>query len=84
MKWRNLSVKYSDRITELGEQLNRDPYAILGIEETATDEEVKRAYREQAKSYHPDKQGDFVRAHSLEVMKIVNEAYAHICAKRNQ
>ena len=31
-----------------------DPYQILNIPPTATDEEVKRAYRDLARKYHPD------------------------------
>ena len=31
-----------------------DPYQVLGIAESASDEEVKRAYRELARKYHPD------------------------------
>ncbi len=31
-----------------------DPYKILGISPTATDEEVKKAYRKLSKKYHPD------------------------------
>ena len=33
----------------------RDPYAVLGIEKNATDEQVKEAYRELARKYHPDR-----------------------------
>ena len=31
-----------------------DAYRTLGVKPSASDEEVKRAYREKAKSYHPD------------------------------
>ena len=35
-----------------------DPYQVLGISESATDERVKRAYRELARKYHPDNYHD--------------------------
>ena len=38
--------------------LNQDPYDILGVSPYATDDEVKRAYRELAKKYHPDRHVD--------------------------
>ena len=31
-----------------------DPYSILGVSRNATDDEVKKAYRELARKYHPD------------------------------
>ncbi|NLY98883.1 MAG: DnaJ domain-containing protein, partial [Clostridiaceae bacterium] len=32
----------------------KNPYEVLGIKETASDAEIKRAYRELVKKYHPD------------------------------
>ena len=32
----------------------RDPYQVLGVPSTATDDEVKKAYRDLARKYHPD------------------------------
>ena len=34
--------------------MHKDPYRVLGISETASDEEIKQAYRRLAKKYHPD------------------------------
>ena len=31
-----------------------DPYTILGVSSSATDDEVKKAYRTLSKKYHPD------------------------------
>ncbi len=60
-------------------------YKILGITASATDEEVKTAYREMAKKYHPDKVshlGDDVKKAAEEKFMKVNEAYETIKKKR--
>jgi len=38
--------------------MNSNPYDILDLDRSATDEEVKDAYREKAKEHHPDRGGD--------------------------
>ena len=53
-----------------------DPYRVLGLTPDATDEEVKRAYRQLAKKYHPDMNpGD---PHAAEMMNRINAAYDQI------
>lgn len=52
----------------------RDYYEVLGVNKDASDEEIKRAYKQQVKKYHPDiYQGD--KAYAENMMKEVNEAY---------
>ena len=50
-------------------------YEILGVKNTATKEEIKKAYREQAKKYHPDKHPDENSAKYEEKFKEIGEAY---------
>lgn len=60
-----------------------DPYKVLGVPPTATDDEVKTAYRELAKKYHPDNYADSPLADLAgEKMKEVNEAYDQVMAER--
>ena len=58
----------------------KDPYQILGISSSATDEEVKNAYRALARKYHPDNYGDDNPLKDLanEKMQEINSAYDEI------
>lgn len=60
-----------------------DPYKVLGVSPSATDEEVKAAYRELAKKYHPDNYANSPLAEfANEKMKEINEAYDTIVSQR--
>ena len=53
-----------------------DPYIVLGVKPDASDEEIKRAYRELARKYHPDNyQNNPLADLAEEKMKEINEAY---------
>lgn len=65
------------------EKSMKSPYEILGVPENATDEDIKKAYRELAKKYHPDNYNDSPLADlAEEKMKEINEAYDKICEMR--
>ena len=61
-------------------------YRILELDSSATDQEVKKAYRKMANKYHPDKVShlgeDFQKAANQKFQK-VNEAYEKIRKERN-
>ncbi|EFW39185.1 J domain-containing protein [Treponema phagedenis] len=51
-----------------------DYYKILGVSATASDDEIKKAFRNKALKYHPDKNPNNPRAE--EEFKKINEAYS--------
>ncbi len=60
-----------------------DPYKVLGVSPSATDEQIKEAYRNLAKKYHPDQYTDSpLKDLADEKMKEINEAYDAITAQR--
>lgn len=52
---------------------NQDYYAVLSIEDKATEQEIRKAYKKAALKHHPDKGGD------EEMFKVVSNAYETLC-----
>ena len=67
-------------------QVDRDwAYKALEIEPTATDDEIKKAYRKMAKKYHPDlvnELGEDVKKSATEKFRSINEAYESLKKQR--
>ena len=62
----------------------KDPYSILGVSKDASDDEIKKAYRDLVRKYHPDKySGSDLADLAEEKMKEVNAAYEEIEKERS-
>lgn len=62
-----------------------NPYQILGISPSASDDEVKKAYRTLSKKYHPDANiGNPHQAEYTEKFKEVQNAYKTIMDERKE
>lgn len=60
-------------------------YTALEIQPSATNEEIKKAYRRMAMKFHPDKvatMGEEMRQQATEKFRAINEAYEHIKKQR--
>ncbi|HIP50181.1 MAG TPA: J domain-containing protein [Candidatus Pacebacteria bacterium] len=58
--------------------MNTNYYTILGIEKSASEKEIKTAFRKLAHKYHPDKGGDEKK------FKEINEAYQTLSNKEKR
>ena len=62
----------------------KNPYEVLGIKEGASEEEIKKAYRELVKKYHPDQyQSNPLSDLAEEKLREANEAYEYLMKNRN-
>jgi DnaJ like chaperone protein len=62
-----------------------DPYAVLAIDRTANEHEIKRAYRKLMSQHHPDKLGDVpdeLKRRAEERAREINAAYERIKGER--
>lgn len=63
----------------------RDPYQVLGIARGASDEEIKKAYRNLSRRYHPDANvNNPNKAQAEEKFKEVQQAYDQIMKEKQQ
>ena len=62
----------------------KDPYEVLNVPKDASDDEIKKAYRDLARKYHPDNYVDNPLADlAQEKMKDINAAYEEIQRRRS-
>jgi Ca-activated chloride channel family protein len=62
-------------------EVEKDYYAILGVSQSATAEEIRRAYREMARQYHPDSRQE--KAPTM-LFHEVQQAYAVLSSPRQR
>lgn len=80
-----LSAAEVDSMLSLGGESLEDAYKVLEIDPSATDDEVKKAYRKMALKHHPDRVatlGDDVRKAAEEKFQQINNAKERIFAAR--
>lgn len=63
-----------------------DPYSVLGVSRSASDREIKKAYRSESRKYHPDSFANRSKAEAdaaAERFKQIQEAYNQIVSERS-
>ena len=80
MRWRNVN-RHQNTLDGLR---RLPPHELLGIAATASEIEIKAAYREKARAYHPDSLDPFLKRHGEEVMKLLNRAYQLLLSRADR
>ncbi len=83
--WMRLTVDDAEAALSLGGDTLADAYKVLGVQPTATNDEVRRAYRKLALEYHPDRVsalGEDVRKVAERKMQLINDAKERIYKAR--
>lgn len=62
----------------------KDYYKILGVSKTASDAEIKKAFKTMARKYHPDMHPESEKAKMTEKFKDINEAYTVLSDKQKR
>ena len=84
-QWLGMSAGEVDRMLHLQGDTLEDAYKVLGVSPSATDDEVKRAYRRLALQHHPDKVaalGEDVRKAAEKKFQEINNAKERIWKAR--
>ncbi len=85
-RYLNININDFNSIQAMFVRDTLSDYKILGINKTATDNDIKKAFRAMATKYHPDKVGhlgDELRVLAEEKFKAVNDAYQNIKKERS-
>ena len=73
MEWNELN-RYSNIVEKLQ---NKDPYEILEIKSTASQEEIRKAYLRKVKTYHPDNSDEFIKINRNYLNCFINQLSWH-------
>lgn len=75
--WMGVDSSMVDQLNNMGGNSLDEAYKVLGVSSTATDDEVRKAYRSLALKYHPDRVatlGEDVKRQAEETFKRINDA----------
>jgi DnaJ-class molecular chaperone len=72
MKWENIDTSYKNRLEILA---HMKPLELFEVQPSCSEQDLKKAYREKMKLYHPDKTHPFMKEYGEEVTKLINIAY---------